>query len=420
MTKEHLAQILDINFNITKHIKFVPHSIWINLSDSQTKNSIKKQHSIVAVKNNRTSHPVIHPISEFILSRWKHMSYNTMRTHSQNISTFLNYLLINQRQLKIYTLQTLTFEHGSDFLNYLTINQKSRQTVLSYKSTLTHFYVYLAKKGIGSNNLDKFELHNNSHTSQRYKYSSPFEGVILPSKSKSYVEHHLPEIYILKLLEFSTTTSPIIALGVYMQLFGGLRMGEVVNLKRSDIKTIGPYGVEGLLLKIEKNNLRTDIRDSSGSSYVKKSRDQLVLGFRDWLKELYKAHYNNYLRNSDSEAVFVNKHGKAMTGASYRYYFKKIKSSFINYLKESSNPHDKIASISLANSNWSTHIGRGTFTNMIAESAQNPQDIALLRGDDDISSSLDYMSNTKRMKQNLEFHLELLLNKNETESEDKR
>ncbi|WP_229754444.1 tyrosine-type recombinase/integrase [Priestia megaterium] len=410
MSKKQSIQVLNINFDITNHIHFVVYSVWINLEDYGTNNSIKKQHALIALKNNLTSHPVIHPISDFILSHWKHKSYNTMKVHSQNLAGFLNYLLKHQRKIKVYTLKDLCFHHASDFLNYLTINKKSRSTVLSYRATLTYFYVYLAKKGICAHTLSEFESLSSSHGFYKNKYLPPFEGVILPSQSKSYIEHHLPEIYILRLLELASIVSPSIALGVYMQIFGGLRVGEVVNIKRSDVKTIGPYGVEGLLLNIEKGIFRTDIRDTSGSSYVKKSRDQLILGFREWLKDLYKLHCNNFVKGIESEALFINKNGKPMTGASYRYYFNNLKKAFINYLKSSDNPNDKIASISLSNSKWSTHIGRGIFTNIIAESAQNPQDIALLRGDDNIASSLDYMSNTKRMKKNLESHLELMLN----------
>ena len=54
-----------------------------------------------------------------------------------------------------------------------------------------------------------------------------------------------------------------------MQIFGGLRAGEVVNIRTSDIKLIGPYGQDGLLLNVKNSINRVDIKDGSGSSYVK-------------------------------------------------------------------------------------------------------------------------------------------------------
>jgi len=51
---------------------------------------------------------------------------------------------------------------------------------------------------------------------------------------------------------------------------------------------------------------------------------------------------------------------------------------------------------------WSTHIGRGTFTNIIAEDAENPYEIAYLRGDSNIDSSLTYMVSTERIHKKIE------------------
>ena len=51
---------------------------------------------------------------------------------------------------------------------------------------------------------------------------------------------------------------------------------------------------------------------------------------------------------------------------------------------------------------WSTHIGRGTFTNIVAENAENPYEIAHLRGDSSIDSSLTYMVSTERIHKKIE------------------
>lgn len=289
---------------------------------------------------------------------------------------------------------------------------KSRATVLSYRRTITEFYIYLSKNNLISTLSTSNEHLINSQNLIVNYIKTQFENIVIPSSEKSNIEHDIPHIYLLRFLEITFEVAHPIALGVYMQIFGGLRNGEVVNIRTPDIKLIGPYGQDGLLLNVQNNMNRTDIKDGSGSSYVKKPRDQLVLGFRDWLKQLYILHYQQYIKNSNTNALFINKTGMPMTGASYRYYFTKAKIAFINYLKHSQDPNDKIASIALSNTDWSTHIGRGIFTNMLAEVAKNPQDVALLRGDDNISSSLDYMSNTKRMKTNLEHYLnQLYINK---------
>ncbi|MES5954577.1 site-specific integrase [Bacillus fungorum] len=384
------------------------HPVWIRIGRNSQGTPIQKQHATLAIKTSITKQPVMHPLTDFIFSKWKHKSYNTMKIHTQNLAVFLNFLLKKQKGYKLYSLKHLHFEHAISFLNNLTLEGKSRATVLSYRRTIKEFFIYLSKNNLISNiPISNAYLISSKNSTSDY-INAHLESIIVPSSEKKNIEHDLPHIYILRFLEIVFEVATPIALGVYMQIFGGLRCGEVVNIRKSDIKLIGPYGQDGLLLNIQNNMNRTDIKDGSGSSYVKKPRDQLVLGFRDWLKQLYILHYQQYIKNSNINAIFINKTGMPMTGASYRYYFKKAKLAFINYLKSSQDPNDKIASISLSNTDWSTHIGRGIFTNMLAEVAKNPQDVALLRGDDNISSSLDYMANTKRMKTNLEHYLNQL------------
>ncbi|WP_255258770.1 site-specific integrase [Bacillus pseudomycoides] len=400
--------ILPFNEEITKRIKFIMYPVWISIGRNVQGKPIQKKHATLAIKTAMTKHAIIHPLTDFIFSKWKHRNYNTMKIHTQNLAVFLNFLLRKQKNYKLYSLEHLNYEHAICFLNNLTLEGKSRATVLSYRRTIKELFIYLSKNNL-NNTLSTSNEHLISSKNSIADYiSTQFESIIVPSPKKSNTEHDIPHIYILRFLEIVFEIANPIALGVYMQIFGGLRVGEVVNIRTSDIKLIGPYGQDGLLLNVKNSINRVDIKDGSGSSYVKKPRDQLILGFRDWLRQLYKLHYQQYVKDSDINAIFLNKKGLPMTGASYRYYFTKAKKAFINYLKHSQDPNDKIASIALSNTDWSTHIGRGIFTNMLAEVAKNPQDVALLRGDDNLSSSLEYMSNTKRMKTNLEHYLNQL------------
>ncbi|PGS68220.1 hypothetical protein COC69_27045 [Bacillus cereus] len=405
--------ILPLTKNITDSISFIMYPVWIRVGWNSQGLPVPKQHATLAIKTTLSKHPILHPLTDFIFSTWKHKSYNTMKLHTQNIAAFLNFLLQKQASYKLYSLQQLRLEYARDFLHHLTLEGKSRTTILSYRYTIKAFFIYLSKNNLSHTLSTKSEQIKFYHHSITDYIHSQLENIIIPSVRKSTIEHDIPHIYILRFLEIVFDVANPIALGVYMQIFGGLRVGEVVNTKLSDIKLIGPYGQDGLLLHLQHHAYRTDIKDGSGSSYVKKQRDQLVLGFRTWLRELYTSHYQLYIKESTTNTIFINKTGKPMTGASYRYYFQKAKIAFIQYLKQSQDPNDKIASIALSNSDWSTHIGRGIFTNMLAEVAKNPQDIALLRGDSHVSSSLDYMSNTQRMKTNLELYLnQFYLNSN--------
>ncbi|MDZ3952280.1 site-specific integrase [Bacillus thuringiensis] len=406
-TQKHSKNIVHFHTNNKHPVSFVMHPVWISFPSHLMQKTIRKQHATIALKNNRTSHPIIHPISAFIFDNWKHKSYNTMKAHAQNLVVFLNFLLLHKKKYNLHSIRDLHLHCGTDFLNQLALKKKARATLLSYQRTLTHFFIYLSKQGnpvIPANIL----THNQSIKKSKFSLSAPlFTDVIVPSKKKT-IEHNIPHTYILRFLELAFHVANPIALGIYMQIFGGLRIGEVVNLTYADIKTIGPFGQDGLLLHVQHHQNRTDIKDRAGTNYVKKEREQLVLGFRNWLQELYKSHQTTYKSNSQHNAVFINKHGKPMTGTSYRYYFQKTKDAFLTYLQQSENAHDQIASISLRHTSWSSHIGRGIFTNLIAENAKQPQDIMLLRGDDHLLSSLTYMAQTNRMKENLETYLNKL------------
>jgi len=157
--------------------------------------------------------------------------------------------------------------------------------------------------------------------------------------------------------------------------------------------------------------MRTDIKDTSGSNYVKRPRKQRVFNINGWLNILLEDHLELYNIDADgSGALFINSEGKAMTGKSYRQYFDKVKRNFIKYLREQGNQEDILVANHLNISKWSTHIGRGTFTNLLAEFAENPYDVAFPRGDKQLTSSLSYMSKTERMRLKIEERIQYMHN----------
>ncbi|MGR5882817.1 hypothetical protein ACT7DC_22555 [Bacillus cereus] len=394
-----------VSYLLDDNVKFCVRSVkidlWLKYRDSQNE---MRQHAVIVLKNYKNKREVVHPITQFIFEKWKFKRYNTQKKHADNLVKFLNWVLVTKRRTyKICSLRDLTPLHGSGFLNELTRQQKARGTVQSAERTLTEFYYYLAKKGY-LNELTKsdFVKQDIPQVSKKNYILTPFKGVIKPAYSQSNIAHMIPEKYILPFLEVVVQNANPIALGVYMQIFGGIRQGELVNIQRGDITPIGVFGEDGVIVKLRNKMLREDIKDGNGSASVKKERNQIVFSIGDWLKILYTNHLNNYCVMDGSDALFVNRDGKAMSGRSYRYFFNKAKHQFLDILKHSNNPDEQIDALKLREYKWSTHIGRGIFTNLLAEEAQNPYDIALPRGDSNLSSSLVYQGNTLRMKENLE------------------
>ncbi|ASJ54549.1 hypothetical protein BP422_13860 [Brevibacillus formosus] len=386
-------------------VRFGVKSVTINFAfKNSSQGNMPKKHAVIVLKNLQNQKEIIHPVTDFILSRWKGRAYNTQRTHANNVMMFLNYVLLdNRKHFKVTSLEKLELSHGSSFLNDLTRSGKSRVTVKSAERTLTEFFVFLSKKGIVDIAPDEFKKSSMYYDARKSYTLSPFDGVILPGRSKkSNTAHMIPEEYILPFLELAVQVANPIALGVYMQFFGGIRVGGLVNIRRSNITTIGAYGENGLVIKLDTQMLRQDISDTSGSSFVKKPRKQYVFPIQDWLSILYKKHLENYKPKDGSDALFINRDGKAMTGRTYRDYFTKLKRKFLEQLRKSSNPNDKMWALKLESMKWSTHLGRGVFTNLLSEEAANPYDIALPRGDDSLVSAMAYQGNTMRMKENLE------------------
>ncbi|MCG7384680.1 hypothetical protein MH144_18665 [Paenibacillus sp. ACRRY] len=392
MGKSKLSTIIKL-----RKFKFIMISVWIDWGTLSDGKIIKKQFAVIALKNLTTGTHIIHPFTEFILNYWQTRKFNTQRKHALNTVKFLNYLLLNKRNMNIHSLSDLTFVEGNYYLNLLTSEGQSRGSVKDNERTLTRFYLWLINKGVSNLNINKFNKKETLYG--KYYYESPFQ-VIYPDHRPSNVEHSFPIQYIPLLIEIAILVARPIALGVYLQMFGGLRAGEVVNLKRTQLRRKIVNG--DFLFEIKDQNFRTDLKDSSGSSNVKRSRNQRVFQIRDWGEALFLDHIELFAPTDKSNALFVNRDGKAMSGRSYRQYFDKLKRSFIEYLKSYGNSEDKLIAHHLSMMNWSTHIGRGTFTNILAEVAENPYDIAFPRGDKSLLSSLSYMSRTERIRKKLE------------------
>ncbi|RAS89623.1 hypothetical protein A3863_10410 [Priestia endophytica] len=193
--------------------------------------------------------------------------------------------------------------------------------------------------------------------------------------------------------------APRISLGIYLQFMGGLRVGEVVNIKRTQAMRRVRNG--DFILDIRDQNFRTDIKDIISSS-VKRPRTQEIFNIKEWLPTLFEDHIARFSTGDGSKALFVNNRGKAMTSKSYSQYFNNVKNAFCHYLRRYGDEDDIIVADHLQMIDWSTHIGRGTFTNIVADKTDNPFLLAFKRGDKKVDSALPYLSKTVRLRKKIE------------------
>jgi integrase len=376
-------------------VKFIKVPIYVDWAVIKGKMQ-KKQFCVIGIKQDGSNLEIIHNISDFILSNWSGKQYNTQKKHCENLVVYLNWVLENRRELKVNSFADLTLDIGVRFLNSFVDKGVSRGTVHSYERTLKYLFLYLAKKGIIEGlSPDKF-VEKEGPWGKYFK--SPFENVLYPAPRKVNREHLIPLRYIPLFLEIAILEAKPIAFGIYMLMFGGLRPSEAVNTRRAQLLRKVKDGT--FLVDLKDQNFRPDLKNSSGGGYVKKPRNQIIFQIHDWGHILFREHCELYKPTDGSGALFVNANGKAMTYASFYQYFKKVKRVFIEVLKHSKNatPQDKLVANSLERRNWNGHIGRGTYTNLLAEEVNDPYDLAFLRGDGSLLSSLTYLVGTTRFR----------------------
>src|SRR5699024_6561754 len=111
---------------------------------------------------------------------------------------------------------------------------------------------------------------------------------------------------------------------------------------------------------------------------------------------------------SGDSTLFIISVGLSLSGSCYYYHLNKIKEAFLKTLRESNNSKERLNAVTLEASKWSSHLGRGVFSNLLAEEADNLYDISFPRGDKSFKSVKPYLANTNRIKKKIENKLSSL------------
>ncbi|MBP1970504.1 integrase [Virgibacillus natechei] len=354
-----------------------------------------------------------HPITDFINKEY----FNTGKSLSHQkhpaiaVTQFLNFVLDRVAdgdgdfaQLEKEGIPGLELKHGSSFLSSLTEEKDiSKKTIESKMMYLTRLFHFLNENEILNTKI-KFK---HKDVNNKPVLISKFKDVVLPGdgstkklKKKKDIITSSNKNRVQLTREFIMTAylnEPSIALGIGFLFYGGLRLGECVNLKRSSVKPQGNslYGEEGIVLEIRDNQdeLFSHLTKSANID-VKKPRDQVVL-LDPVITWLYKKHLD-YLdklekqnKLSNPKALFINENnGLALSGATFSKKFNKVKGRYLENLSRTSGRLQDY--LDLKETKWSTHIGRGTFTNMLVAANFTAEQTAITRGDSNINSALDY------------------------------
>ena len=232
-----------------------------------------------------------------------------------------------------------------------------------------------------------------------------------PSKTRNRL-HDMDTETVLRMFDLAIRYTPRIALGLYFQIFGGLRYAEVVSLDYSKIHFNLGNNANAVYVDIEDTDLRPELRRGFLSK-AKKPRKQKVINIPELFDQLYELNIKLTAKGL-SNAVFINVNGNAMTEASYAGYFRTLKKHLIDSLKKDSDFRVRNYGISLESIEWGTHIGRGIYSNLVAEVAKTSAEIARARGDSSQDSSLPYLSDNSKTRTLIIENVQKLINERPT------
>lgn len=335
------------------------------------------------------------PFNAFLLE-YQNRKTSTIGMIASLIVRFLNHIFI-EAEFPIDSIQELTWMQGVEFLSNLSIQPNGK---LQYAEYLSRFYVFCKKHNMAK--IPDYDFEERIKCIYPKYRENIFKGryEVEPKRSVDAI-HEIDTAYLPMFFDTAKDIAPDIYLGLFFQFAGGLRASEVVSVEYNSIRFIRDSGVFTLSLKLEDKDLRPDL--SSGFiSKVKRNRTQVVLPiFGDRLEQAYETHKKLY-RKEHISAVFVDRNGNPMTVHTYWKRFNRIKKEFIRRLYECSTMESQMYAVFLESYKWSTHIGRGTYSNIVAQNANSIGEIAIMRGDSSLSSSLPYLNDNRSVEKKVQ------------------
>lgn len=335
------------------------------------------------------------PFNAFLLE-YQNRKTSTVSMIASLIVRFLNHIFF-EAECPISSIQELTWQQGAEFLSKLPCQPNGK---LQYAEYLSKFYVFCKQHNMAE--IPDYNFEEKIKFSYQKYQENIFKGRY-EVKSKKSVDaiHEIDMAYLPMFFDTARDIAPDIYLGILFQFAGGLRASEIVSVEYSSISFIRESGAFALSLKLEDKDLRPDL-SSAFISKVKRNRTQVVLPiFGDKLEQAYEAHKKLY-RKENTSAVFIDKNGNPMTVNTYWKRFNRVKKKFIKRLYECQNMESQMYAVFLESYRWSTHIGRGTYSNIVALNANNIGEIAIMRGDSSLSSSLPYLNDNRSVEKKVQ------------------
>lgn len=274
------------------------------------------------------------------LSKSELLNDKTLSIKAYAVCHFLNYILKNTDLNSIHECSIDTFR---SFLKFLKVQKNgtfyNKETWLRYRDYIIDFLVmyYTYNKDALPFNYAADELKSISiiRDEKKHKKATIVHNASLyisPPKTTHRKNRILVDGYLDLLLYEAKKYDPILALGIALGAYAGLREGEVVNLTCGSIQMSRRgfgiiSGIEIDLTDKADHFMRWTGKSNPGS--IKKNRKQKV--YNDFVSDISNL-YDEHIRimeskNLDTSAeapLFINKQGRPMTVQTYSERVKKL------------------------------------------------------------------------------------------------
>jgi len=394
--------------------------IWkaINYYRKQGNEIVSTPAYIIALNSLKTKEVLPHPISHFLYKNYHRNSgsVNTELAIAQVIVPFLNFILDNIEKendayMDIKGLTELRESHANEYLQFCVEERSNKKKTLEIKENiLSKFYKYLwdEKVLLHRPTFKLVTVRTRKEIRKVYKMDFNYKKTdetklrerikrkdLVPQSHKENKDKHLIRLfYIREILYIAKQEVPDIAFGIALQIFGGLRRGEVINLTRSALKPQNgyEYGEQGLVIHVRdrQDELFSRFKDVS-KLQVKNPRDQSCL-IDPILVYLYKNHLEKVIKKIKNpkhyNALFYDSDGNPMSADTYDKRFLKLKNTYLGMLLATDGRYQEY--LDFSETKWRSHIGRGVFTNMCMDAGFNEKQTAVLRGDKSTQSMESY------------------------------
>lgn len=217
-----------------------------------------------------------------------------------------------------------------------------------------------------------------------------------------------------RLVELAMNYDPMIAFGVVLQLYAGLRPSCVVNMRQTGSPVSATPCIRFSYIGSAVSGIKIDlmyeyILRSDGVSVGRIKKERIVSVYQPFIPQIvcaYRVHMDLLSRMECEVAympMFIGSNGKAMT---YNTYTKRVKRLVYDYLKpelyNSEDPMMAAFAHLLDSYSWGPHALRHVFTVQLVLEGLDVAQVQFYRGDSSPESALTYMANKGELLRKIE------------------